>query len=165
MSTTRLIASSTRPPKYPAIDPSMMPITDDTPTTTIPTSSEIRAPDRTRAKMSRPSSSGPNQCRPVGPSSRRASSCAAGSNGESQGPKTAANAAMTTMAAPNLLISNSRVEHAVHKIREEVHGDVRHRDEQNASLHDRIVAEPDRLNEQPANAGPREDRFGDDRAG
>ena len=48
-------------------------------TTTRPTMSEMRAPHSTRAKMSLPSSSRPNQCVTVGPSRRSASSCAAGS--------------------------------------------------------------------------------------
>src|SRR5688572_18429859 len=129
----------------------------------MPTSSEMRAPERTRAKMSRPSSSRPNQCAPVGPSSRSASSCAAGSNGDSHGPKSAATTVTSTMAAPTLLIADAGIEHAVHQVGQQVHADVGHRNEQDAPLHEWIVAKPDGLNEQPADAGPREDRFGNDR--
>ena len=41
---TRLMRSSTRPPKYPAIDPNNMPAADDTDTTAMPTINEMRAP-------------------------------------------------------------------------------------------------------------------------
>src|SRR5580765_3536116 len=152
------------PPKYPAIDPSTVPTTDEIETTTNPTSSEMRAPASTRAKISLPSSSRPNQCAADGPSRRLASSCADGSNRDSDGPRSAATMATRTMAAPTLLIANPRIDQAVQKIGEQVHPDVRHGDEQDASLHERIVAKADRLNQQAADARPREDRLGDDRA-
>src|SRR5436190_10012901 len=56
------------------------------------------------------------------------------------------------------------IEHPVCEIGDEVHRDVGHRDEQDAALHERIVARVDRLNQQAADAGPREDGLGDDRA-
>ena len=43
--------------------------------------------------------------------------------------------------------------------------DVGDGDEQDAALHRRIVARADRLHQQPSDARPREDRFGDHRAG
>src|SRR5204862_536837 len=87
-----------------------------------------------------------------------------GSNRDSDGPRSAATMATRTMAAPTLLIANPRIDQAVQKIGDQVHGDVRHSDEQDASLHERIVAKADRLNQQAADARPREDRLGDDRA-
>src|SRR5262245_37831682 len=110
----------------------------------MPTSSDMRAPARTRAKMSRPSSSRPNQCVADGPSRRLARSCAAGSNRANAGPTSAATIAMITVMAPTLLIADAGIDQAVEKIRHQIHPDVGHRDEQNAPLNERIVAEPDR---------------------
>src|ERR1044072_5111645 len=47
--------------------PTIVPKKAETATTTIPTSSEIRAPKTTREKMSRPVESVPNQCAADGP--------------------------------------------------------------------------------------------------
>src|SRR5262245_24733560 len=128
----------------------------------MPTISEMRAPARTREKMSRPSSSRPNQCVADGPSSRCASSCAAGAKRATAGPNSAATIAMSTIVAPTLLIPNPRIDESVQQIRDEVHPHVRHGDQQDAALHEWVVAEANRLNEQPPDAGPREDRLGDD---
>src|SRR5436309_338965 len=127
----------------------------------MPTISEMRAPASTRAKMSRPSSSRPNQCVADGPSSRCASCCSAGLNRAIAGPASAATIAARTMAAPTLLIPNARIDETVHEVGEEIHGDVRHRDQKDAALHERIVAETDRLDQQAADARPREDGLGD----
>ena len=70
-----------------------------------------------------------------------------------------------TMAAPTLLIADPRIDEPVEQIGDEVHADVGHRDQQDATLHQWIVAEADRLDQQAADARPREDRFGDHRAG
>src|ERR1051325_4654313 len=129
MSITRLPPSSTPPPKAPAMEPSAAPTPDEIETTTLPTISEIRAPASTRAKMSRPSSASPNQCPADGPSSRCASSCAAGSNRVSTGPKSAATMATSTIAPPTLLIANPRIDQSVEQIRQQVHGDVGDGDE------------------------------------
>src|SRR5258708_17520220 len=56
---------------YTTLSRSSVPTVDEIETTMRPTRSEIRAPASTRAKMSRPSSSRPNQCVRDGPSSRR----------------------------------------------------------------------------------------------
>jgi hypothetical protein len=74
VSITRLITSSTRPPKYPATEPSVVPTTADTSTTVSPTANEIRAPATMRDRMSRPSSSRPKRCVALGPASRSGSS-------------------------------------------------------------------------------------------
>src|SRR4051812_41892039 len=116
----------------------------------MPTISEMRAPASTRAKMSRPSSSSPNQCVADGPSSRCASSCAEGSKRAAAGPNSAATIATSTIVAPNLLIADARIDEPVHQVGEQVHADVGDRDEQDAPLHERIVTEADRLNQQPA---------------
>src|SRR6185503_3060954 len=50
--------------------PMNVPISTETVTTTIPTSSEMRAPKTTREKISRPVESVPNQCWAVGPTYR-----------------------------------------------------------------------------------------------
>src|SRR5205814_4654806 len=124
----------------------------------------MRAPASTREKMSRPSSSSPNQWIADGPSRRLERSCAAGSKRATAGPNNAAITAMRTMAAPILLIANARIDEAVHQIRQQVHPDIRHRDQQNAPLHERIVAKADRLNQQASNAGPRKYRLRDNRS-
>src|SRR5215213_11756908 len=102
----------------------------------------MRAPASTRAKMSRPSSSSPNQCAGEGPSSRSGSCCEEGSTPMS-GPKSAATTARITIAPPTLLIADPRIDHAVHEVREQVHANVGDGDEEDAALDERIVAEPD----------------------
>ena len=79
-----------------------MPMSDDTDTTARPTNSEMRAPDRRRDRMSRPSSSSPNGCDRLGGSSRCARVWADGSKGVSDGPSAAASTATSTMASPTL---------------------------------------------------------------
>src|SRR5262249_4175014 len=149
------------------MEPSTVPTPADTETTVMPTRNEIRAPASTRARMSRPSSSRPNGCDVLGPASRRASSCAAGSTWATSGPTIAASAPKTTMTAPIRSMSvetNARIQKPVHDVGDEVHRDVGDRDEENAALHERIVAERDRLDQQPTDARPREDGLGDDGA-
>src|SRR5262245_2631118 len=124
-----------------------MPTLADTETTTRPTSSEMRAPARTLARMSRPSSSRPNQCAADGPASRSGRSCMAGSPIGSSGPISAASTAIETMAAPTLLIANPRIDDAVHEVGDQIDANVGNRDEQDAPLHERVVAKADRLNE------------------
>src|SRR5262245_17817900 len=172
-----LTRSSTTPPKYAATAPSVVPTSADTETTVRPTRNEIRAPASTRARMSRPSSSSPKRCDPLGPSNLSASSWPAGSYGVSSGPATAATAVIAMMDAPiqssvrcgrlaraPSFIPNPRIEETVCEIDEQVHRHIGDRDQQNAALNGRIVARADRLNEQAAHARPRKNRLGDDRA-
>ena len=63
----RAIAVSTQPRKKPAIMPIVTPIVTDRPVPMNATSSDTRAPSRTREKMSRPSSSTPKRCSLLGP--------------------------------------------------------------------------------------------------
>src|SRR6185503_17758146 len=151
--------------------PTSVPIDAEVATTVRPTRNEMRAPARTRDRMSRPSSSRPNGCADVGPARRSASSCVAGSTCTRNGPTMAAATPTSTMTAPmrsmrsDLLVPDARIEQTVGDIREEIHRDVGDGDQQNAALDQRVIAERDRLNEEPADARPREDRFGNDRAG
>src|SRR5579862_8069968 len=132
------------------------------PTTVMPTTNEMRAPASTRARMSRPSSSRPNGCANVGPASLAGRSCADGSKGAMNGPTTAATAAIATMTVPTvrsgdrLLIPDPGIEESVRDVHDDVHRNVRDRDQQDASLYRGIVARADRLDEQTANARPRE---------
>src|SRR5690349_21083100 len=167
-SITRLITSSTGPPKYPASDPNNIPSVDETETTEMPTSSEIRAPCRSRARMSRPSSSSPSGCARLGASSLRASSWAVGSYGQSDGPARAAAIARIMMNVPTRIISlqpYSRIEKPVGDIGQQIHRHIRDRDEQDAPLNERVIAKVDRLNQQPSDSRPGKDRFGDDGPG
>src|SRR5882762_4692268 len=130
------------------MEPRTVPTSDEIDTTTRPTSREMRAPASTREKMSRPSSSSPNQCVADGQSRRRASSCADGSKRVTAGPKSAATIATSTIAAPILLIPDTRVDEPVQKVGHEIHPDVGDRDEQDAPLDERIVAKAERLDQQ-----------------
>src|SRR5438132_10215040 len=59
---------------------------------------------------------------------------------------------------------DSRIQVAVEDVDEEVAGEVERAEHEHARLHDRIVARGDRLEDQPSEAGPREDGLGDDGA-
>ena len=61
MSMHLMINPSTFPPKYPAMEPRMVPMIRENATADSPTIREIFVPERTREKMSRPSWSVPNQ--------------------------------------------------------------------------------------------------------
>src|SRR4029450_5684006 len=110
----------------------------------------MRVPASKRAKISRPSSSSPNQCVAEGPSRRLARSCTAGSNRANAGPISAATIVMSTLVSPTLLIANARIDESIKQIRHQIHSNVGHRDQQDAALNERIVAEPDRWNQQAA---------------
>ena len=58
----RIIASSVRPPAYPAVAPYAVPMSSDTSVEMRPTMSEMRPPSRTRASRSRPATSVPIGC-------------------------------------------------------------------------------------------------------
>src|SRR5207237_8061274 len=57
-----------------------------------------------------------------------------------------------------------RIEAAVGEVREQVGGHVTDGDDQNASLHERVIAALDRLQREPADSRPGDDGLGDDRA-
>ena len=148
----------------------------------------MRAPARTRARMSRPSSSRPNGC------------ASDGAGEPERQVLRRPDRTATSAAVPDEACDRSNAPRPQHRCREPdiVHAasydwrsasarssrsgcadrarrsarsisrftdDVRHGDEQDAALHRRIVARADRLNQQTADAGPGEDRFGDDGAG
>ncbi len=85
-SARRMITLSTQPPKKPAIPPSTAPMIMAAMTRMTASGSVIRAPNRTREKTSRPSSSVPNQCAQDGPA-RIANFCASGFCGAITGAK------------------------------------------------------------------------------
>src|SRR6516165_9621759 len=62
-------------------------------------------------------------------------------------------------------MANPRVDDAVDRVDQEVHRDHDGGDEQNAALHDRVVPRLHPVDQPVADAGPREDGFGQDRAG
>src|SRR6266446_5270595 len=97
MSAHRMMRVSTLPPRTPARMPSGTPSTKPKTTEARPTSSETRAPQMMRLKMSRPNSSVPRRCRSTtpGPLSTESENCADGLSGAMRG----AAAATTTMAA------------------------------------------------------------------
>ena len=64
-----------------------------------------------------------------------------------------------------VLLPNPRVRHRVQDVRQEIHGDVRQADRQNAALDQIVIAIRDGLDGQAADAGPGEDGFGNDGAG
>ena len=143
----------------------------------------MRAPDSTRAKMSRPSSSRPNQCVADGPSRRRAQllrsriearECRTDQRrqdgDEHDGRADSGHRPIQwSRRIGSMSISYSyRIRGSTRPYRRSVKrfiADVGHRDQQDAPLHERIVAESDRLNQQSADARPGEDRLGDDGAG
>ena len=59
---------------------------------------------------------------------------------------------------------NARVDHAVEHVDDQVDRDDDRRDQQDAALHDRIVARLHAVNQPVADAGPGKDRLGQDRA-
>ncbi len=75
-STNRISVASRQPPKNPATSPIGTPITAAIITAPAAVSSEVRAPNTTRARMSRPTSSVPNQLATDGPLSALVSFCA-----------------------------------------------------------------------------------------
>ena len=77
-SMTRAMTVSVQPRKKPAIMPMVTPISTDRPVPTNATSSDTRAPSRTREKMSRPTSSTPIRCSELGPEGRPNASSASG---------------------------------------------------------------------------------------
>ena len=100
-STMRISSVSRQPPKKPATRPTGMPIAPAITTAPAAVSSEVRAPKMTRARMSRPSSSVPNQCAADGGSSELATSWASGSS------SSPANAAASTSSRRNSIAASA----------------------------------------------------------
>ena len=100
MSVTRISTVSIMPPKYPAT----VPMTRPTGSTMIDTRkmmvSVMRLPWTMREKMSRPSSSVPNQCSWEGGSRRAVSVCPKGDWAVSQGARTAMTISASTTTRP-----------------------------------------------------------------
>src|SRR5690554_3147231 len=63
------------------------------------------------------------------------------------------------------VIADPRVDDGVEEVDDDVHDDEADGDEQDGPLHDRVVAREDRVDEQAADAGPREDGLGEHGAG
>src|SRR5215471_3853694 len=127
-----------------------------------------------RERISRPNSSFPNGCFQDGPSSRSGNRWSAGSYGTSQGAKTPVTVNRVTIKRPtaanlffsrNSVISNAWVNGRIQNIRDQIDQNVRHSNGQNASLHERIIPRIDRLNCQPAETGPRENRLRNESSG
>src|SRR5260370_10105723 len=76
-------------PETPATQAASSPTASEGPTTLTATTSEILAPYKVRERISRPSSSVPNQCATDGPINRPVKSSCAGSCGASHGANTA----------------------------------------------------------------------------
>ena len=77
----RLTTASTQPPRYPASEPRVRPMSPDTTTARTPMVSETWPPKRTRASRSRPSWSVPKRCPSVSGESRRAPRSVASGDG------------------------------------------------------------------------------------
>ena len=140
----------------------------------------MRAPASTRARMSRPSSSRPNGCatarprqpqrqilrrrierRQRRPDQRRQRR----DDDDARAEPADASCADLRAVSRTITHSGSADRGGRRPVDQQVHRHVGDRDQQDAALHQRVVAEADRLNQQPADARPREDRLGDDRAG
>src|SRR5581483_1923656 len=63
------------------------------------------------------------------------------------------------------VIAHARIDELVNEIGGEIYQNVGERDRQHAALHQRIIARLNRLHGQAPDAGPAENRFGDDRSG
>ncbi len=132
-----------------------------------PTSSEMRAPTISRDNMSRPSSSRPNgvpttaqpgAAAAPAPPDRRHDPRTHDGREDCEQHEREADAKRHSSRDP-------RVEPPVQHVDDQVERHIGDRDEENAALHQRIVAERDRLDQQTTDPRPREDRLGDDRPG
>src|SRR5215475_15603189 len=177
VSMERMINWSTQRPTKPARSPHSDPATAASAVAASPTTSEMRAPKRSRLRRSRPNSSVPSGCPGVKMgASRRAVSMASGSRGASHGARTASTAITATRARPKSaallrrnmrmtsVIADARVEDRVEEIHHEVDNHERGGDEEDPALHQGIVAGLDRTHHHRAEARPREHRLRQDRA-
>src|SRR6185312_11005160 len=143
----------------------------------------------TRARMSRPSASVPRRCERLGGARRASSAWRKGSASGSRSAKIArvttsaihSTAAQKTMPRPrrrrtgvsssigrlaavsSAAMADTRVEHGVEQVDEEIDEDEADGDEQHAALEDDEVAQVDRFHEQSTDAGQCENRFRDHR--
>src|SRR5262245_36521246 len=177
VSMDRMISRSTHRPTKPARSPHTEPATAASAVAARPTTSEMRAPKRSRLRRSRPNSSVPSGCPAVKMgASRRAVSMAFGSRGASQGASRASTAIAATRTRPNSaallrrnmrmtsVIADARVEDRVEEIHHEVDDHEGGGDEEHAALHQRVVARLDGAHHHGAEPRPREDGLREDRA-
>src|SRR5690242_12937025 len=168
--------------------PSAAPSRPPTATAAKPTVSDTRAPQITRESTSRPRWSVPSTWAlpsmpwSVGAASRPRSDWRSGSCGASHGAATAIRASASTKRPPAMTSRRVRrapappraaaastatastgtdagIEDAIQEVDGEVEDDEQDGREEDRALHDRVVAVVDRLDGQPSDAGPREDRL------
>src|SRR5262245_5050138 len=162
----RMMSWSTQRPTKPARRPHSEPATAASAVAARPTTSEMRAPKRSRLRRSRPNSSVPRGCPAV--------KMAAGSRGASHGATRASTAITITRARPKRaaalrrntrttsVIADAGVEHRVEEIDDQIDHHEGGGDEQHAPLHERIVARLDGPHHHGAEPRPREHRLGQD---
>src|SRR5947208_5273653 len=160
-----------------------MPITRLMAMASVPTKSDVRAPYSTRAQTSRPTVSVPNRWPFPGPSGPRyaMTTIASGSYGVSQGAAAAASTSAPTMIAPTrknrrlraaepsptTVVSatlHPRVDQPVEQIDDQVREEHEDGGEQHRAGHQRDVEAEDGLHGEAPEAGPVEDRLGEDEA-
>src|SRR5215470_3323817 len=175
VSMDRMMSWSTQRPTKPARRPHSEPATAASAVAARPTTSEMRAPKRSRLKRSRPNSSVPRGCPTVKMgASRRAVSMASGSRGASHGATRASTAITSTRARPKSaaalrrnmrttsVIADARVEHRVEEIDDQIDHHEAGGDEQHTPLHQGIVARLDGPHHHGAEPRPGEHRLGED---
>src|SRR5262249_1438277 len=178
-STARMRISSSTPPRSAATSPTVTPAPAATRQAPKAMPSEMRAPERMRERMSRPSSSRPSPWLHDGPPSDPSSCCFSGSRGATQGPKAAMRRKNSTRARPAMaarlrakrrhaaaagLVLDARVGIPVQDVRGQIdeHGDKGH--EQDRALDHREIPHADRLDDEPADAGKGEHGLHEHRA-
>src|SRR5580765_1090705 len=180
-----MIILSVQPPRNPASNPSEAPRSPPTTTAAKPTSRDTRAPKITRERTSRPRWSVPSRWAlpsapaNVGAESRPRSDWRMGSAGAITGAASAARIKSATNTAPPTARprvrrarlagacsarADARIEEAIDQVDAEVDHDEEHGGDEHGALHDGVVAVVDRLDGEPADTRPREDRLGDDGA-
>src|SRR3990170_505171 len=152
-----------------------------------PVCSEMRDPKRIRVNRSRPRTSVPSQWRRLGGWSPSPGFITSGSYGVSSGATTAASTSATRITPPTVaprerrslrntsrqgeraarpptaggsLEADAGIEVRIREVNQQVDDDVDHGDEQHCTLHEREVLVRNRVDEQLADAGPREHRLG-----
>src|SRR6266446_9973764 len=176
MSVSRMRNASVRPPRYPEMSPTSVPSVPETPMAIRETSSEMRLPWMIRLSTSRPKRSVPSGCSDVPRSIHRGGmslavmSPSVGLCGDRYGAKTAQTTSTPRMVSGNhgrswlrTSMADPRIEIAVEHVDEEVADQIERAEHEDPGLHDRIVAGGDALEDQPAEAGPREHGLGDHR--
>src|SRR5262245_6134329 len=149
-------------------------------TDTKPATSEMRVPQMTRERTSRPTLSVPSQWVGLGRASAFPRFCLSGSYGDRSGAPSATTSATSSTAAPKgasraraarrrasqrrSVRPDARVDPAIEEVDEQVAQDEADRDQQHHALHQRIVAREDRVHDEAADAGQSEDVLGDDGA-